>query len=88
MPSLHCFCVLVDDVPVCFCFFFVVVFFFFFLFLNVICHRGTLYCVSVFSRYELRGAVGCGEGVLYLMSPGRPTDIGLQLDEACYPCSR
>ena len=32
--------------------------------------------------------VGCGEGVVYLTSPGRPTVIGLQLDKACYPCSR
>ena len=23
--------------------------------------------------------VGCGEGVMYFTSPGRPTDIGLQL---------
>ena len=32
--------------------------------------------------------VGCGEGVVYLTSPGCPTDIGLQLGKACYPCSR
>ena len=32
--------------------------------------------------------VGWCEGVMYLMSPGRPTDIGLQLGKACYPCSR
>ena len=25
---------------------------------------------------------------MYLASPGRPTDIGLQLSRACYPCSR
>ena len=31
---------------------------------------------------------GCGKGVVYLTSPGRPTDIKLQLDKACYPCSR
>ena len=31
---------------------------------------------------------GWCEGVVYLMSPGRPTDIGLQLGKACYPCSR
>ena len=24
---------------------------------------------------------------VYLTSPGRPTDIGLQLGKACYPCS-
>ena len=34
------------------------------------------------------GVVGWCEGVLYLMSPGRPTDIGLQLGKACCPCSR
>ena len=28
------------------------------------------------------------EGVMYLMSPGRPAVIGLQLGKACYPCSR
>ena len=25
---------------------------------------------------------------MYLTSPGRPTDIGVQLGKACYPCSR
>ena len=34
------------------------------------------------------GVVGCGKGVVYLTSPGRPTDIGLQLGKACCPCSR
>ena len=34
------------------------------------------------------GVVGWCEGVVYLKSPGRPTDIGLQLGQACYPCSR
>ena len=34
------------------------------------------------------GVVGWCEGVLYLTSSGRPTDIGLQLGKACYPCSR
>ena len=29
-----------------------------------------------------------GEGVVYLTSRGRPTEIGLQLGNACYPCSR
>ena len=33
------------------------------------------------------GVVGCGEAVVYLMSPGRSTDIGLRLGKAC-PCSR
>ena len=31
----------------------------------------------------LLGVVGCGKSVVYLMSPGRPTDIGLQLGKAC-----
>ena len=39
------------------------------------------------SRHTL-GVVGSGEGVVYLTSPGRPTEIGLQLGKACYPCSR
>ena len=30
----------------------------------------------------LRGAGGCGEGVVYLTSLGRPTDIGLQFSWA------
>ena len=34
------------------------------------------------------GVVGWCEGVMYLMSLGRPADIGLQLGKACYPCSR
>ena len=34
------------------------------------------------------GAVGWCEGVVYLTSPGRPTDIGLQLGKTCCPCSR
>ena len=34
------------------------------------------------------GVVRWCEGVLYLMSPGRPAGIGLQLGRACYPCSR
>ena len=34
------------------------------------------------------GVVGYGEAVVYLASPGRPTDIDLQFDKDCYPCSR
>ena len=30
---------------------------------------------------------GWCEGAVYLTSLGRPTDIGLQLGKACYPCS-
>ena len=37
---------------------------------------------------QMEGVVWCGEGVMYLMSPGRQTDICLQLGKACYPCSR
>ena len=33
------------------------------------------------------GLVGWCEGAVYLTSLGRPTDIGLQLGKACYPCS-
>ena len=36
---------------------------------------------------ELSGVVGWCEGAVYLTSLGRPTDIGLQLGKACYPCS-
>ena len=42
---------------------------------------------------SLGGSVGCAgvvgwcEGAVYLTSLGRPTDIGLQLGKACYPCS-
>ena len=35
----------------------------------------------------LWGVVGWCEGAVYLTSLGRPTDIGLQLGKACYPCS-
>ena len=38
--------------------------------------------------HQFSGMVGWCEGVVYLMSPGRPTDIGLQFGKACYPCSR
>ena len=38
--------------------------------------------------YIYMGVVGSGNGVVYLTSPGRPTEIGLQLGKACYPCSR
>ena len=33
------------------------------------------------------GVVGWFEGAVHLTSLGRPTDIGLQLGKACYPCS-
>ena len=38
-----------------------------------------LFCsFKKFSSQFLAGVVGCGEGVVYLTSPGRQTDIGLQ----------
>ena len=37
---------------------------------------------------SIEGVVGWCESVMYLMSQGRPADIGLQLGKACYPCSR
>ena len=45
-------------------------------------------CPQYIDFSPAEGVVGCGEGVVYLMSPGRPTDTGLQLGNACYPCSR
>ena len=36
---------------------------------------------------SLKGVVGWCEGAVYLTSLRRPTDIGLQLGKACYPCS-
>ena len=43
--------------------------------------------VSILIRLRV-GVVGSGNGVVYLTSPGRTTEIGLQLGKACYPCSR
>ena len=48
-------------------------------------------CNSSSSRSSCNyGVVGwCEvEGGMYLTLPGRPTNIGLQLGKACYPCSR
>ena len=36
---------------------------------------------------SVSGVVGWCESAVYLTSLGRPTDIGLQLGKACYPCS-
>ena len=42
-----------------------------------------------FNIYHAMGGDGrVVRGVVYLTSPGRPTDIGLQLGKDCYPCSR
>ena len=40
----------------------------------------------VFLTIDIGGGGWC-EGAVYLTSLGRPTDIGLQLGKACYPCS-
>ena len=37
--------------------------------------------------FSTERVVGWCEGAVYLRSPGRPTDIGLQLGKACYPYS-
>ena len=50
--------------------------------------HGPLVLFYFFRDSDDLGVVGWCEGVVYLMSPGRPTDIGLQLGKACYPCSR
>ena len=42
--------------------------------------------MSLFKSVQT-GVVGWCEGAVYLTSLGRPTDIGLQLGKACYPCS-
>ena len=34
---------------------------------------------------KLGHSVGCGEGAMYLMLPGCPTDISLPFGKACYP---
>ena len=48
------------------------------------CLQRKQYCVATPSEVVVR----CSKGVVYLTSPGCPTDIGLQLGKACYPCSR
>ena len=48
-----------------------------------------VFCIVMFKfNYSVgEGVVGWCEGAVYLTSLGRPTDIGLQLGKACYPCS-
>ena len=57
--------------------------------LIVTCVRRIRLCsyAAVLSLHSMHGVVGWCEGAVYLTSPGRPTDIGLQLGKACYPCS-
>ena len=45
-------------------------------------------CLEYYLLDKCLGVVGWCEGVMYLVSPGRPTDIGLQFGKACYRCSR
>ena len=54
-------------------------------FLNTVC---TLSIRTPQLLPYLFGMVGWCEGVVYLTSPGRPTDIGLQFGKTCYTCSR
>ena len=42
-------------------------------------------CCPLTDSFGGRGVVGWCEGAVYLTPP---TDIGLQLGKACYPCSR
>ena len=44
-------------------------------------------CLKTADEWEM-GVVRWCKGVVYLALSGRPTDIGLQLGKACYPCSR
>ena len=46
-----------------------------------------LFLIYINDIAESLGVVGWCEGAVYLTSLGRPTDIGLQLGKACYPCS-
>ena len=46
--------------------------------------RGLKVTSPIINHNLLVGVVGWCEGVMYLVSPGRPTDIGLQLGKACY----
>ena len=48
---------------------------------------GIYLCCALIFLMETMGVVGWCEGAVYLTSLGRPTDIGLQLGKACYPCS-
>ena len=51
------------------------------------CSNFTYVLISGIRSGRGGGVVGRCEGAVYLTSPGRPTDIGLQLGKACYPCS-
>ena len=49
---------------------------------------GMFYFACFFTFNHLLFLLWWCEGVMYLVSQGRRTDIGLQLGKACYPCSR
>ena len=51
------------------------------------CNCILIFWSVVYSVIVDLGVVRWCEGVMYLMSPGHPADIGLQLGKACYPCS-
>ena len=44
--------------------------------------------VRIWYNKAIVEVVGLDKGVVYLTSPGHPTDIGLQLGKACYTCNR
>ena len=47
----------------------------------------TCNCLKALFSCLTLGVVGWCEDAVYLTSLGCPTDIGLQLGKACYPCS-
>ena len=54
---------------------------------TITCFHGKISDVFLICLKIYVGVVRWCEGVMYLTSPGRPTDTGLQLGKACYPCS-
>ena len=46
----------------------------------------TIYVEKGSRKHSIYANLVC-EGAVYLTSLRRPTDIGLQLGKACYPCS-
>ena len=57
-----------------------------FMFIIFPCHCA-VYMYKIMILQKPLGGGRVGEGAVYLTSLGRPTDIGLQLGKACYPCS-
>ena len=54
---------------------------------SVVSLTSSLRVISLTVLADSMGVVGWCEGAVYLTSLGHPTDIGLQLGKACYPCS-